>query len=60
MKKFDGKEKLSPLYIGPFEVLKKTSVVAYRIILPPKLVGIHKSLSIISEILSSVNCIQRN
>ena len=37
-----GKEgKLSSRYIGPFEVLEKVSEVVYRVVLPPRLAGVH-------------------
>ena len=34
---FGKKGKLSPRYVGPFEVLEKVSALAYRVALPPKL-----------------------
>jgi len=38
---FDTCEKLSPRYIGPFEILDHAGDVAYRLILPPSLEGMH-------------------
>ena len=32
---------LSPRYVGPFEVLERVGEVAYKILLPPSLEGIH-------------------
>ena len=40
--RFDQKRgKLSPRYIGPFEILECTGKVAYRLALPPKMSGVH-------------------
>ena len=39
--RFGVKGKLSPRFIGPFEVLEKLDAVAYRIALPPSLSAVH-------------------
>jgi len=39
--RFSSQEKLSPRFIGPFELLERLGEVAYRLALPPSLDGVH-------------------
>lgn len=39
--RFGKKGKLSPRYIGPYEILERVGDVAYRIALPPSLASVH-------------------
>jgi hypothetical protein len=41
VKRFGMKGKLAPCYIGSFPILKKCEPVAYKLELPPSLVGVH-------------------
>ncbi|XP_058111567.1 uncharacterized protein LOC131254884 [Magnolia sinica] len=39
--RFNKKGKLTPRFIGPFQILDQVGVVAYRLTLPPPLAGVH-------------------
>ena len=39
--RFGKKGKLSPRFIGPFEILERIGTLAYRVALPPALAGVH-------------------
>ena len=42
MVRFGKRGKLSPRFIGPFEILERVGIVAYRLALPPSMSGVHK------------------
>ena len=44
--RFGKHEKLSPRFIGPFEILERIGAVAYRLALPPSMSGIHEAFHI--------------
>ena len=42
--KFGVRVKLSPIYLGPFEILEKVGEVAYKLAMSPSLEGVHNVL----------------
>ena len=40
--RFDKHGKLSPRFIGPFEILERVGTFAYRLALPPSMSGVHE------------------
>ena len=40
--RFGKRGKLSPRFIGPFEMLERVGTVAYRLALPPSMSGVHE------------------
>ena len=40
--RFGKRGKLSPRFIRPFEILERIGTVAYRLALPPSLIGVHE------------------
>ena len=40
--RFGKRGKLSPRFIGPFEILKRVGTVAYQLALPPSMLGVHE------------------
>ena len=40
--RFSKREKLTPRYVGPFEILERVGTVAYRLALLPSLLGVHE------------------
>ncbi|XP_073300526.1 uncharacterized protein [Primulina huaijiensis] len=39
--RFGKKDKLSPRFIGPFEILERVGKLAYKVVLPPNMAGVH-------------------
>ena len=40
--RFGKRGKLSPRFIGPFEILERVGTVAYRLVFPPSMSGFHE------------------
>ncbi|GJS75275.1 hypothetical protein Tco_0725156 [Tanacetum coccineum] len=43
---FGKKGKLAPRYVGPFEILEKIGLIAYRLRLPEELIGVHDTFHV--------------
>ena len=46
MLRFGKRGKLSPRYIGPYEIMSKVGTVAYKLKLPPELSRIHDTFHV--------------
>ncbi|GKA23357.1 putative reverse transcriptase domain-containing protein [Tanacetum coccineum] len=44
--RFGKKGKLAPRYVGPFEILERIGLVAYRLRLPEELIGVHDTFHV--------------
>ncbi|GKD12977.1 putative reverse transcriptase domain-containing protein, partial [Tanacetum coccineum] len=44
--RFGKKEKLTPRFVGPFEIVEKVGLVAYRLDLPKELNGVHNTFHV--------------
>ena len=43
---FGKRGKLSPRFIGPFEILERIGIVAYRLALPPSMSSVHEAFHV--------------
>ena len=46
MVRFGKRGKLSPRFIGPFEILERVGIVAYRLALRPSMSGVHEVIHV--------------
>ena len=44
--RFGKREKLSPRFMGSFEILERLGTVAYRLALPPSMSGVHEAFHV--------------
>ncbi|GKB94388.1 putative reverse transcriptase domain-containing protein [Tanacetum coccineum] len=44
--RFSKRGKLSPRYVGPFEIVERVGLIAYRLRLPQELVGVHDTFHV--------------
>ena len=44
--RFGKRGKLSPRFIGPFEILERIGIVAYRLALSPSMSGVHEAFHV--------------
>ena len=58
--RFGKKGKLSPRFIGPYEVIERIGPVAYRLALPPSLEGVHNvfHVSMLRRYRSAQSCFE--
>ena len=56
--RFGKRGKLSPRYIGPYEIIERVGSLAYRLALPPELARIHNvfHVSMLRKYISQVYC----
>jgi hypothetical protein len=47
VKRYGMKGKLAPCYIGPFPILEKYGMMAYKLDLPPSLAGVHHTFHVL-------------
>ncbi|GKA64003.1 putative reverse transcriptase domain-containing protein [Tanacetum coccineum] len=57
MVRFGKRSKLSPRYVGPFEIVERVGPVAYRLRLPQELVGVHDTFHVsnLKKCLADIN-----
>ncbi|GJS29128.1 reverse transcriptase domain-containing protein [Tanacetum coccineum] len=57
MVRFGKRSKLSPKYVGPFEIVERVSPIAYRLLLPQDLIGIYDTFHVsnLKKCLADVN-----